>query len=126
MSLQIIKIIFFKGKVPQGNAHSVKLHTITIYICILFIRAYFLVCISNLFDRYSYDDTNTEVTGFAPNSLHEYLKETIPSYIKVVPTHWLELEKPDHDIQIYMSILFLLIGITGNVSQLLVIFAYAR
>ena len=111
----------------QGNTHSVRLHTITIYRdCYVFGQAYFRVCIRNIFHRYSYNDTNTDVIAFAPNSLYEYLKETTPSYIKVVPTHWLELEKPDHDIQIYMSVLFLLIGIPGNVSQLLVIFAYAR
>ena len=118
-------MIFFKEKMPQGNAHSVKLRTITIYYCYVFRQANFLVC-KNIFYRYRYDDTNSEVIGFAPNSLHAYLKETTPSYIRVVPKHWLELEKPDHDIQIYMSVLFLLIGIPGNVSQLLVIFAYAR
>ena len=118
-------MIFLKEKMPQGNANSVKLRTIIIYYCYVFRQANLLVC-KNIFYRYRYDDTNSEVIGFAPNSLHAYLKETTPSYIRVVPKHWLELEKPDHDIQIYMSVLFLLIGIPGNVSQLLVIFAYAR
>ena len=111
---------------PQGNVHSVKLHTMTIYRQIILLCIYASLFPRYIFHRYSYDDTNTEVIGFAPNSLYEYLKETTPSYIRVVPKHWLELEKPDHDIQIYMSVLFLLIGIPGNVSQLLVIFAYAR
>ena len=59
-------------------------------------------------------------------SFRTYLLETVPEYIEVVPNHWLEHDKPEPNVQLYISIAFLIICIIGNMSQLLVMVAYGR
>ena len=59
-------------------------------------------------------------------TLHSFLASHSPEYIDVVPWHWLEQDLPRVDVQIYASVVFLLICIPGNVGQILVITAYCR
>ena len=61
------------------------------------------------------------------NSLQVFLVERNSSdYIDVVPKCWLELGKPEPNVHLYFSIVFLTICIPGNLSQLLVMLAYTR
>lgn len=59
-------------------------------------------------------------------TFHEFLLERYPEYIEVVPKHWLELGQPKPDVQLYISIILLVVCIPGNISQILVFLAYAR
>ena len=59
-------------------------------------------------------------------SLRSFLLQTYPEYIEVVPNHWLEQEPPKYDVQLTISIFLLVICVSGNVSQLLVIVAFMR
>ena len=52
--------------------------------------------------------------------------ENTPEYIEMVPEYWLEQDQPIREVQITISVLFLLIGLTGNTCQALVMIAYAR
>ena len=54
------------------------------------------------------------------------LKHFPPDYIEFVPSHWLDQSQPHRGFQIYTAIMFLLISITGNVCQIMVLLAYAR
>ena len=61
------------------------------------------------------------------NSLQVFLVERNSSdYIDVVPKYWLGLGKPEPNVHLYFSIVFLTICIPGNLSQLLVMLAYTR
>ena len=61
------------------------------------------------------------------NSLQVFLVERNAfDYIDVVPKHWLGLGKPEPNVHLYFSIVFLTICIPGNLSQLLVMLAYTR
>ena len=61
------------------------------------------------------------------NSLQGFLVERNASdYIDVVPEYWLGLGKPEPNVHLYFSIVFLTICIPGNLSQLLVLLAYTR
>ena len=61
------------------------------------------------------------------NSLQVFLAERNASdYIDVVPKYWLGLGKPEPNVHLYFSIVFLTICIPGNLSQLLVMLAYTR
>ena len=61
------------------------------------------------------------------NSLQVFLVERNASeYIDVVPKYWLGLGKPQPNVHLYFSIVFLTICIPGNLSQLLVMLAYTR
>ena len=64
--------------------------------------------------------------GSANTSLHAFLNHTFPEYIEAVPTYWLEQDQPVYGFQILFSVLFLLLCIPGNISQLLVLAAHAR
>ena len=59
-------------------------------------------------------------------TLHTFLYERFEEYIAVVPIYWLEKGAPTSDLQLYISIVFFLICIPGNLSQLLVMVAYVR
>ena len=54
------------------------------------------------------------------------LKHFPPDYIDFMPSHWLDQSQPHRGFQIYTAIMFLLISITGNVCQIMVLLAYAR
>ena len=54
------------------------------------------------------------------------LKHFPPDYIEFVPSHWLDQSQPHRGFQICTAIMFLLISITGNVCQIMVLLAYAR
>ena len=54
------------------------------------------------------------------------LKHFPPDYIEFMPSHWLDQSQPHRGFQIYIAIMFLLISITGNVCQIMVLLAYAR
>ena len=54
------------------------------------------------------------------------LKHFPPDYIEFMPSHWLDQSQPHRGFQIYTAIMFLLISITGNVCQIMVLLAYAR
>ena len=58
--------------------------------------------------------------------LRNYLLDNAPEYIEVVPDYWLGQDEPERNIQICISIIFLIISLTGNTCQILVILAYAR
>ena len=74
------------------------------------------------FDGDDYNKTEEE----AKNTLKDFLCKISSGYIGVVPQYWLEKEEPSSGVQTYMSILFLMVCIPGNVSQLLVMIAYSR
>ena len=59
-------------------------------------------------------------------TLQTFLYERTEEYIGVVPIYWLEKEAPTSNIQLCISIVFFLICIPGNLSQLLVMVAYVR
>ena len=59
-------------------------------------------------------------------TLNSFLGNHSPEYIDVVPQHWLQQDLPRVDVQIYASVVFLLICVPGNVGQILVITAYCR
>ena len=62
----------------------------------------------------------------ANNTFRHFLMETTPEYIEMVPEYWLEQDQPIREVQITISVLFLLISVIGNTCQVLVIIAYAR
>ena len=55
-----------------------------------------------------------------------FLTRINPEYMKVVPDHWLDLELPTSEVQVFMSIYLLFLCIPGNLSQILVMVAYLR
>ena len=55
-----------------------------------------------------------------------FLTRINPEYMKVVPDHWLNLELPTSEVQVFMSIYLLFLCIPGNLSQILVMVAYLR
>ena len=69
---------------------------------------------------------NSRAKNDSFQSLLNYLLDTAPEYIKVVPSHWLEQEAPSPKIQLAISIILLTVCVTGNVSQILVVLAYTR
>ena len=59
-------------------------------------------------------------------TLYTFLNKTYPEFLDVVPCHWLEQHGPTANVELFISIAFLIICVPGNVSQLLVLGAYAR
>ena len=59
-------------------------------------------------------------------TLEEFLNETAAQYLTVVPKHWLEQSTPLATVQIVTSIVFLIICIPGNITQILLFIAYFR
>ena len=59
-------------------------------------------------------------------TLHAYLCDKNPDYIETVPNHWLSQDQPVPDIQTCTSIFLLVLCISGNISQLLVMSAFKR
>ena len=59
-------------------------------------------------------------------TMRDYLMNTTPDFIQVVPSHWLERDSPTPDLQLSLSILLLLICVIGNTSQILVVIAFSR
>ena len=59
-------------------------------------------------------------------TMRDYLMNTTPDFIQVVPSHWLERGSPRHDLQLSLSILLLFICVTGNATQILVVIAFSR
>ena len=59
-------------------------------------------------------------------TLRDYLMNSTPDFIQVVPSHWLERGSPRHDLQLSLSILLLFICVTGNATQILVVIAFSR
>ena len=49
-----------------------------------------------------------------------------PEYIETVPQHWLYQDLPRIDVQVSISVAFLVICVPGTVSQILVFLAYCR
>ena len=70
------------------------------------------------------NDNRSEETEI--KSLRTYLFERVPEYIQMVPNHWLDQEEPLPGLQFYISIIFLMICISGNISQILVMIAFCR
>ena len=62
----------------------------------------------------------------ANNSFRKFLIDHSPEYISVVPDYWLEQDQPVREVQIFIAIIFLIISLTGNTCQLLVLVAYCR
>ena len=71
-------------------------------------------------------DVYNKTEEASKNTLGDFLCLKSSGYTAVVPTYWLEKEEPSTGVQTYMSILFLMVCIPGNVSQLLVMIAYSR
>ena len=59
-------------------------------------------------------------------TMRDYLMNTTPDFIQVVPSHWLERDSPRPDLQLSLSILLLFICVIGNASQILVVIAFNR
>ena len=59
-------------------------------------------------------------------TFREFLSARADDYIGEVPSHWLDQEQPSQTTLLVISIAFLIICIPGNISQILVIAAYAR
>ena len=59
-------------------------------------------------------------------TLQAYLCEKNPDYVEMVPNHWLNQDQPVPEIQTFTSIFLLVLSITGNTSQLLVMSAFKR
>ena len=59
-------------------------------------------------------------------TMRDYLMNTTPAFIQVVPSHWLERDSPRPDFQLSLSILLLFICVIGNTSQILVVIAFSR
>ena len=59
-------------------------------------------------------------------TLRDYLMNSTPDFIQVVPSHWLERDSPRPDLQLSLSILLLFICVIGNASQILVVIAFNR
>ena len=59
-------------------------------------------------------------------TLQAYLCEKNPDYVEMVPNHWLTQDQPVPEIQTFTSIFLLVLSITGNTSQLLVMSAFIR
>ena len=73
-----------------------------------------------LFYIYSFNNSNGSET------LRDFLEQSKPEFIRVVPNHWLDQAPPVHDTQITISILLLFICVPANISQILVVYAYSR
>ena len=59
-------------------------------------------------------------------SILAFLLSNFPSYIEMVPSHWLSQDLPSHGIQAFVSIAFLIIGIPANIGHILVFLAFAK
>jgi hypothetical protein len=59
-------------------------------------------------------------------SLFDFLLENSPESIEIFPSHWLGQEAPIRSIQLFISIVLLVICVSGNITQLVVLAAYAR
>ena len=59
-------------------------------------------------------------------NLHCFLDKYAPEYIETVPQHWLYQDLPRIDVQVSISIAFLVICVPGTISQILVFLAYCR
>ena len=59
-------------------------------------------------------------------SIFASLLRISPEYIPMVPGHWLFKDILSYDYQLFVSIVFLLIGIPANVGHILVFLAFAR
>ena len=70
--------------------------------------------------------SNTETEDVRNQTLQTFLYDNKAEYIDVVPKYWLDNEQPHYNIQLYISIVFLVICVPGNFSQLLVMVAYGR
>ena len=60
------------------------------------------------------------------STLRDFLQQSKPEFIRVVPNHWLDQAPPVHDTQITISILLLFICVPANISQILVVYAFSR
>ena len=65
-------------------------------------------------------------TQNSSKSLLTFLMDTEPSYIQVVPPHWLKLDAPSYYFQIFIAVAFLVISIPANIGHILVFLSYAR
>ena len=59
-------------------------------------------------------------------TFREFLSTRAIDYIGEVPSHWLDQEQPSQTTLLVISVAFLIICIPGNISQILVIAAYAK
>ena len=75
----------------------------------------FVLTFSNSFNNHSQDLL-----------FRAFLSRINPEYLKVVPDHWLDLELPASEVQLFMSIYLLFLCIPGNLSQIMVMVAYLR
>ena len=72
---------------------------------------------------------NTNLSRSVTNkttNLNCFLDKYAPAYIETVPQHWLYQDLPRIDIQVCISVAFLMICVPGTVSQILVFLAYCR
>ena len=76
--------------------------------------------IYNILYIYSSNNSNGSET------LRDFLQQSKPEFIRVVPNHWLDQAPPVHDTQITISILLLFICVPANISQILVVYAFSR
>ena len=60
------------------------------------------------------------------DTLEKFLDSTAPEFKKVVPIHWLQLERPSRAVQLTLSIVLLLTCLIANTNQILVFIAYGR
>ena len=60
------------------------------------------------------------------DTLEKFLDGTAPEFKKVVPIHWLQLERPSRAVQLALSIVLLLTCLIANSNQVLVFIAFGR
>ena len=78
-------------------------------------------CKKNKFEIYfSFNTSN------GSDTLRDYLLNSKPDFIQVVPAHWLDQPPPVPDTQLAISIILLFICVPANISQILVVYAYSR
>ena len=80
---------------------------------------------SNNFNNQKATETSIG-TQIETNTLRNFLISNSPEYIQVVSDHWLKQEGPKRGVQVSVSLVFLVICLTGNCCQILVMIAYSR
>ena len=64
---------------------------------------------------------------YGPNeSVYEMLNRTRPEFLTCVPDHWQQQPKPTLFVRATISVVFSLLSIPGNASQILVLVAFLR
>ena len=127
--METSRVVWISGSYDKSRTNFYLTYQAFFYhpISINFIKLYCFLSSCELKFSATHNDTSYKLTeDHNQTSLGAYLCEKDPDYISVVPNHWLSQDQPVPDIQTYTSIYLLILCVSGNISQLLVMTAFKR